>query len=159
MKTNPGISRFTCISVIFLLLLSGFGCRKKETVDQPAVDEQIITTYISDNNLSAKATGSGLYYVVTTPGANLQPAPNSNVTVKYKGYLTNGTVFDESSDLGATFNLTGVIKGWQEGIPLFKKGGKGKLIIPSALAYGGQASGKIPANSVLIFDIELLDVK
>lgn len=159
MKANSSILRSTFRSVIFLLLISSFSCKKKETVNQPAVDEQIITTYISDNNLNAKATGSGLYYVVTAPGANLQPAYNSNVTVKYKGYLTNGTVFDESSATGATFNLTGVIKGWQEGIPLFKKGGKGTLIIPSALGYGSQGSGKIPANSVLVFDIELLDVK
>jgi FKBP-type peptidyl-prolyl cis-trans isomerase FkpA len=142
-----------------LLLLNG-SCKKKSDVNQAEVDQGIITQYIADNNLTtAKATGSGLYYVVTTQGQGLQPNATSNVTVKYKGMLTNGSVFDETSNIGLAFNLGGVIKGWQEGIPLFNKGGKGKLLIPSALGYGNQAQPKIPANSVLIFDVELLDVK
>ena len=129
-------------------------------MNQAEVDQDIITQYIADNNLTtAKATGSGLYYVVTTQGQGLQPSATSNVTVKYKGMLTNGSVFDETSNIGLAFNLGGVIKGWQEGIPLFNKGGKGKLLIPSALGYGNQAQPKIPANSVLIFDVELLDIK
>ena len=57
-----------------------------------------------------------------------------------------------------TFPLSGVIQGWQEGIPLFKEGGSGILLIPSALGYGSQSVGSIPANSVLIFDINLIDV-
>lgn len=140
------------------LLLLG-ACNKKSNVNQAEEDEKIITQYIADNKLDAKATGSGLYYVVSTQGTGAKPTINSNVTVKYKGVLTNGTVFDETSNIGASFNLGGVIKGWQEGIPLFNKGGKGKLLIPSALGYGSQATGNIPANSVLIFDVELLDVR
>lgn len=147
--------------LLAFVMLSFWSCKKKSTttVDQPAVDEQIITSYIANNKLTAKATGSGLYVVTTSPGSGLQPTANSNVTVVYKGYLTDGTVFDQSPSTGATFNLLQVIKGWTEGIPLFKKGGKGTLIIPSALGYGATATGKIPANAVLIFDITLLDVK
>jgi len=146
--------------LLLLVIMSGFcACKKKETVDQKAVDEQIITQYIADNKLNAQATGSGLYYVIISQGTGLQPIASSNVTVSYKGYLPNGTVFDQSSSSGASFNLSGVIKGWQEGIPLYKKGGKGILLIPSALGYGDRATGDIPANSVLIFDITLLDVK
>lgn len=133
-------------------------CKKKDTVDQSAVDEDIITAYISDNKLNAKATGSGLYYVITSQGSGAQPNSTSSVTVNYKGYLTNGTVFDQSRSSGVSFSLNNVIKGWQEGIPYFKKGGKGVLLIPSALAYGSQAKANIPANSVLIFDIELLEI-
>ncbi|MCC6369855.1 MAG: FKBP-type peptidyl-prolyl cis-trans isomerase [Bacteroidia bacterium] len=140
----------------FLIL---FSCKKKSTVDQPAEDAKIITQYISDHNLTATATGSGLYYVMTSQGNGAQPTINSNVTVKYKGYLTNGTVFDQTTNVGSTFSLNDVIKGWQEGMPLFKKGGKGMLLIPSALGYGSQAQNGIPANSVIIFDVELLDVK
>lgn len=140
-----------------LVLFFSF-CKKKDTVDQPAVDEEIITTYISDNKLSAKATGSGLYYVITSQGSGAQPNSTSSVTVNYKGYLTNGTVFDQSRSGGVSFALNNVIKGWQEGIPYFKRGGKGILLIPSALAYGSQAKANIPANSVLIFDIELLEI-
>jgi len=139
------------------LVLSFTACKKKLT--QEEADEKIIKQYISDKGLSAKATGSGLYYVIDTEGTGDHPNINSTVTVVYRGTLTDGTEFDKSSTSGASFKLSSVIKGWQEGIPLFKKGGKGKLLIPSALGYGNQATGKIPASSVLIFDVELLDVK
>lgn len=145
--------------IIFTFFLVLFSCKKEETVDQKAIDEGIITQYIADNNLSATATGSGLYYVMSTVGTGAQPNSSSNVTVVYKGYLTDGNVFDQSKSTGISFNLAGVIKGWQEGIPYFKVGGKGKLLIPSALAYGANAQANIPANSVLIFDITLLEVK
>jgi len=141
-----------------LVLLSFTACKKKKTVNQSAKDEEIITNYVAENKLDAKATGSGLYYVISSQGTGKQPNSNSTVIVAYKGYLTNGTVFDQSQQGGYTTALKNVIKGWQEGIPYFKKGGKGILLIPSSLGYGAQASGKIPANSVLIFDIEVLEV-
>lgn len=140
-----------------VLFVGSVACKKRKVSNQAKEDEKLITDYIASNNLNATATGSGLYYVITTQGTGAQPNSNSTVTVKYKGYLRDGTVFDQNG--GATFSLANVIKGWQEGIPLFKKGGKGMLLIPSALGYGAQATGNIPANSVLIFDIELLDVK
>ena len=143
-----------CLTVFILL-----SCKQKNSVNQPAIDEQIITQYIADNKLDAKATGTGLYYVITNAGIGSQPNINSNVTVKYKGYLSNGSVFDQSANNGISFSLASVIKGWQEGIPLFKKGGKGILLIPSELGYGNVSQGAIPENSVLIFDIELIDVK
>ncbi|MGZ3901748.1 MAG: FKBP-type peptidyl-prolyl cis-trans isomerase [Bacteroidia bacterium] len=145
------------ILLAFILILTSLSCKRKKISNQAKEDEKLITDYIASNNLNANATGSGLYYVITTQGTGAQPNSNSTVTVKYKGYLRDGTVFDQNG--GATFSLNNVIKGWQEGIPYFKKGGKGMLLIPSALGYGAQATGNIPANSVLIFDIELLDVK
>ena len=145
--------------ILLVIVLSFLSCKKKSTATQAELDEKIITNYISDNNLTATATGSGLYYVMSTVGTGVQPNANSNVTVSYKGSLKDGTVFDQSSPSGATFSLKSVIKGWQEGIPLFKKGGKGMLLIPSALGYGANATGSIPANSVLIFDIDLINVQ
>jgi FKBP-type peptidyl-prolyl cis-trans isomerase FkpA len=145
---------FLLLSVI---LITNASC-KKNVISQETADDNIIKKYISDNGLSATATGSGLYYVITTEGKGVQPNSNSDVIVTYKGYLTNGTVFDQSKAGGFATNLTNVIKGWQEGLPFFKKGGKGKLLIPSALGYGSTAQSGIPANSVLIFDIELVDV-
>jgi FKBP-type peptidyl-prolyl cis-trans isomerase FkpA len=144
--------------VILIILLPLFvTCKKKKTIDQPAIDKDIITSYISSHQLNAVATGSGLYYVIKTQGTGSNPAANSNVTVVYKGYFTSGGVFDQSSSTGLNINLSSVIEGWKEGIPYFKKGGgKGILLIPSALGYGSQATASIPANSVLIFDIELL---
>lgn len=122
------------------------------------VDEDIILQYISDNNLNAEPTGSGLYYVINTNGNGNVPDINSIVTVAYKGTLTDGTIFDQSDANGLTFPLTNVIQGWQEGIPLFSEGGSGILLIPSALGYGNQSIGNIPANAVLIFEVTLINV-
>ena len=141
-----------------LVIFALFSCKKKESVDQPKIDEDIITKYIADSNLTAITTGTGLYYVINVAGAGLQPRAQSTVTVAYKGYLTDGSVFDESSSSGITFSLENVIEGWQEGIPFFKEGGSGILLIPSALGYGNESKSGIPANSVLIFDIVLIDV-
>ena len=144
--------------LLFLLICFFFSCNKKKVLNQAEADENIINKYISDNKLNATATGSGLHYVITTQGTGIQPVATSTVTVKYDGFIIDGTLFDQSST-GVSLPLTSVIKGWQEGLPYFKKGAVGTLLIPSALGYGTQATGKIPANSVLIFNIGLLDVK
>jgi FKBP-type peptidyl-prolyl cis-trans isomerase FkpA len=140
-------------------LFSVTACKKHKIKKLKKADEKTITEYISSHQLNATSTGSGLYYVISSQGTGVQPVSTSTVTVKYKGYFTDGKTFDQSPDTGATFPLYNVIKGWQEGIPLFKKGGKGMLLIPSALGYGEKGTFGVPANSVLIFDVELLDVK
>jgi FKBP-type peptidyl-prolyl cis-trans isomerase len=106
-------------------------------------------------------TASGLQYEVIKEGTGVNPKQEQIVTVNYKGTLIDGTVFDSSYDRGqpATFPLNQVIRGWTEGIPLMKVGGKYKFYIPSELAYGPSAQGNIKANSVLIFEVELLEVK
>ena len=141
---------------LFLSLFIFSTCNKN--VDYTQLDEEIILQYILDNNLNAEPTGSGLYYVVNSTGNGDVPNINSIVTVAYKGTLTDGTIFDQSSSSGATFPLSNVIQGWQEGIPLFSEGGSGILLIPSDLGYGNQTIGSIPANSVLIFEVTLLNV-
>lgn len=142
--------------VFLLLIILSVSCKKTPTVNQAAVDDDIIKQYITDHQLTAVATGSGLYYVIKTIGVGANPMSNSNVNVIYKGYFTNGAAFDQSGISGLNINLSSVIQGWKEGIPYFKQGGgKGMLLIPSALGYGAQATSSIPANSVLIFDITL----
>ncbi len=105
---------------------------------------------------------SGLQYKVIKEGTGAQPTLNSTVTTHYVGQLIDGTVFDSSVKRGqpASFPLKAVIKGWQEGIPLMKKGGKYRFFIPANLAYGNRAMGTIiPAGSTLIFEVELLEVE
>ena len=143
------------VTLFVLLLFQINNCKK---IDYEVVDNDIIQQYISDNNLNAESTESGLYYVIDVPGTGENPTVSSNVTVAYTGSLTDGSIFDQSNSNGITFPLSGVIQGWQEGIPLFKEGGSGILLIPSALGYGSQSVGSIPANSVLIFDVNLIDV-
>lgn len=136
-------------------------CSKSDSepaVDYSAQNEAEIKAYIAENQLDATRTNSGLYYVIDEPGTGKQVTATSNVTVAYKGYYTNKTVFDQSTATGVSFNLQGVIKGWTEGIPYFKEGGSGKLLVPASLGYGSYDYRGIPGGSVLIFDVKLISV-
>lgn len=127
---------------------------------QAEEDEDTIQDYISKNKLNTTKHNSGIYYIIKTDGTGSNPTINNTVTVHYKGYLTNGNQFDGTTTAPATFPLFNLIPGWQIGIPLIKKGGEIKLIIPSALGYGSNPpSSAIPSNSVLVFDIQLVDFK
>lgn len=105
-------------------------------------------------------TESGLQYEVLTAGEGASPVAEDTVRVHYHGTLIDGTVFDSSVDRGqpAEFPLSRVIPGWTEGVQLMKVGSKFRFTIPSELAYGARATGKIKANSTLIFDVELLGI-
>ncbi|MCC6724846.1 MAG: FKBP-type peptidyl-prolyl cis-trans isomerase [Saprospiraceae bacterium] len=125
--------------------------------EQLAKDIKKIEDYLKDNNLTAESTASGLHYIIEEPGTGGHPTLDDDVTVNYKGYLLDGSVFDQTSGTPITFGLSGVILGWQEGIPLFQKGGKGTLLIPSGLAYGANPPSGIPSRAVLAFDVELVN--
>ncbi len=129
-----------------------------EVIDYDVENKEEIVAYIEANNLDAIESSTGLYYVIDEPGTGEQPTETSNVTVAYKGYFTDGNVFDESDDDGRTFNLNEVIPGWTEGIQYFKEGGSGKLLVPSSLAYGRFGNSTIPGGAVLIFDVTLKSV-
>ena len=105
----------------------------------------------------------GLQYLVLKEGTGAIPAPTDTVIVHYHGTLIDGTVFDSSIDRGepATFAVTGqVIKGWEEALQLMKVGSKWKVFIPASLAWGDRAAGpKIPANSTVLFEMELMSIK
>lgn len=109
-------------------------------------------------------TDSGLKYIDIQAGTGAAPAPGDTVAVHYTGWLADGgTKFDSSLDRGEPFQFAlgqgQVIKGWDEGLSTMKVGGKRRLIIPPGLGYGANAQGSIPANSTLIFDVELVEVK
>jgi len=146
------------ILLFLLAACTAVHCNKDDGEDQSEIDNEIILKYIADNNLDAQNVGGGLYFVDEETGTGANPTPSSTVRVAYRGYFTNGQVFDESNPDGIVFGLNQVIQGWTTGIPYFKKGGRGKLLIPSALAYGSNPRSGIPANSVLIFDIHLINI-
>jgi FKBP-type peptidyl-prolyl cis-trans isomerase len=99
----------------------------------------------------------GLKYRDIKEGTGEPVKPNQSVTVHYTGQLTNGSVFDSSRGKApATFGLNNVIKGWTNGLPGMRPGGIRKLVIAPELAYGSQAQRSIPANSTLVFEVELL---
>ncbi len=108
-----------------------------------------------------KTTSSGLQYKVLKEGSGAQPKSSDSVTVNYRGTLMDGTEFDSSYKRGqpASFPVSGVIKGWTEALQLMKVGSKLQLFIPAGLAYGEQGRPGIPPNSLLIFEVELMDAK
>ena len=144
--------------LIVVLLFIFSACQKKKTEEQFKTDNGIILKYIADNKLNASSTNSGIYYVINKNGNGIHPSSNSQVKVAYKGYFTDGAVFDKSENTGIIFGLQEVIKGWTEGITYFSEGGSGSLLIPSSLGYGSKGTSGIPENSVLIFDINLIAV-
>lgn len=134
---------------------------------QIAKDEKDLNDYFKAHNVTPTKTATGLYYLITEAGTGEKPQVGQQVTVNYTGKTLNGKVFDSNMDSAFhhvqpfTFPLghNRVIKGWDEGIALLKKGEKATLYIPSRYAYGVQSpTPDIPANSVLIFDVELVDI-
>lgn len=118
-------------------------------------NKEQIEMYLEENNLEAESTQSGVYYIIEEEGNDEFPNSSSSVTLHYKGYDLGGEVFDETTNQPATFQLGGLIAGFQEGLTKFSEGAKGKLFIPSQLAYGPDEPS---FNSPIIFDIELISV-
>ena len=154
------------LSVVVLGLSS---CKKVDFVaEQAAIDEAKIQAYISANNITVTKDPSGIYYQILKTGTGAYPTATSTIQVGYTGKLLNGTTFEASSS--AVLPLSGTIKGWQVGMLKVNagtvnagtyvpgSGGRILLIIPSAMAYGETGSGKIPANSPLVFTIDLIGV-
>ncbi|WP_138990937.1 FKBP-type peptidyl-prolyl cis-trans isomerase [Larkinella sp. C7] len=124
------------------------------TLKAPDSEITALKKYIDSSGISAMADGRGFYYSIQAPGSGTKPTLCSAVTVNYVGKLTNGTTFDSANNI--TFGLNQLIVGWQEGIPLIAPGGSITLYVPPSLAYGAQALNGIPANSILVFTIDLI---
>ncbi len=148
--------------------------QQKEEQKQAAIQEKELQKYFIANNITPLKTASGLYYIIKEEGKGDKPVMNDTVSLNYRGKLVDGTIFDSNID-SAFHHMTPfefplgvnrVIKGWDEGVALLPLGSKATFIIPSRLGYGAQgmpgnannAKG-IPANSILIFDVELLSNK
>jgi FKBP-type peptidyl-prolyl cis-trans isomerase FkpA len=148
-----------------LVLVAGMiilfsGCKKAEQLES-------LEDYLTRTGLKSSVTEDprGFYYKILSAGAGATPNLTSNVTAFYKGYLTNGKVFDQTgtsanyeSGSPVPFKLSGVIEGWQVGLPLIKPGGKIILYLPAKLGYGPYGQGSIPGNAALIFEITLVSV-
>lgn len=132
-----------------------------DSLEQLQIDRKLITQAVAENKTDAKQEHDGVYYTILKEGKGRQVSVNDTVTVFYKGYLLkDNSVFDETKEKPATFPLKRLIMGWQIGVPLCKIGGKIKIIIPSNLAYSIRTrAAKIPPNSILVFEIEVVDAK
>ncbi|HMK26232.1 MAG TPA: FKBP-type peptidyl-prolyl cis-trans isomerase [Chitinophagaceae bacterium] len=147
------------IPVVITLFASGGCIRDSVCKDITVQSEQAtIVSFAAANGISATAHSSGLYYEITAPGSGPTPVSGSQVSIKYTGKLLNGTLFDDQSANPVVYALNGMIQGFQIGLKLIQKGGKIKLIVPSSLAYGCNGYGSVPGNSILYFEVELIDV-
>lgn len=154
MKYLPQLFGLMMIAVLIMP-----GCKKDDDSEkQAAIDEQIILDYLAANNIDATRHESGLYYVITDEGTGDQPTIYNMVEVYYKGYFTDGSIFDQTTSGPVSLSLQSLIPGWQIGIPLIKEGGSIRLFLPSALGYGNSGSGSVPPNTVIFFDIDLVNI-
>ncbi|HEX8702616.1 MAG TPA: FKBP-type peptidyl-prolyl cis-trans isomerase [Myxococcaceae bacterium] len=153
-------------SLTLLPLVLLLACDGAEDTPPPSSGDPTQVTYAEALGVNLEAMErreSGLYVqdLVVGTGATA-PSSGRTVVVHYTGWLADGTKFDSSRDRGNTFSFTigrgDVIRGWDEGVPGMRVGGKRKLVIPANLGYGGSPRGSIPANSVLVFDVELISV-
>lgn len=126
-------------------------------------EERLMNEYLDHENITIEPTASGLYFIEIEKGKGKRPQPGKKVIVQYTGYFIDGQIFDSSYKRNEPFSFTlgvgEVIQGWDEGVSMMHVGGKYKLIIPSYLAYGSKATGPIPPNVTLVFDVELLNAE
>lgn len=128
-----------------------------DSAKQAATDEATIQAYLAAHTeIHAVKDTTGVYYQIITQGTGATPALTSTITAAYTGKLTNGTTFDSSTNL--VYRLNGLIPAWQIALPYLKTGGQMLIITPSRFAYGNVQAGVIPANSVLIFSVNLTAV-
>lgn len=144
--------------MIFPGCLKNKGCEYNECANTaPGTERAMIATYLEANSITATEHCSGVYYIIQEPGTGKRPDACATIRVKYRGTLQNGSEFDANNNF--VYSLSGLIKGWQNTIPMLKVGGKMVIYVPPTLAYGPQGyPPDIPANEFLIFEIELLEV-
>ena len=155
------LKKFVWFLILPLIVAIFAGCKKNGCEPKPPGSElSQIQAYATANGLNVTAHPSGLYYEIVDTGSGPKANSGSKISITYTGKLMNGEVFDQKLTPNvALWPLSGLIQGWIIGIPLINKGGHIKLIVPSSLAYGCEQYYEIPGNSVLFFDIHLVDVQ
>jgi FKBP-type peptidyl-prolyl cis-trans isomerase FkpA len=135
--------------------------RNHDSVAQAKKDIAIINEAVANKKIDTSGSKESVYYSILKEGTGKYPKVTDTVTVRYKGsLLSDGSIFDQTKDKPAVFPLGRLIKGWQIAIPMCKVGGTVRVIIPSALAYSIRTRSKnIPPNSILVFDIDIIDAK
>ncbi len=146
------------LSVLFLFS----GCLKDDSCTPKTVQSEAAAMlgYANANGITPTTHPSGILYQIISAGAGATPTATSTVTVRYTGKFLDGRVFDSNATGNPTsLGLNQFIQGWQIAIPLIKKDGVIKMIIPSSLAYGCTGYGSIPGDSPLYFEVQLIDVQ
>ncbi len=133
--------------------------KNADSLTEISKENKQIFTAIQEGKFDTTGSFNGVFYKILKEGNGGFVTVHDTLVVNYKGQLLNGVVFDQTKDKPSVFPLKRLIKGWQIGLPFCRQGGKIRLIIPSTLAYSIRNTGVIPPNSILIFDIEVLEIK
>ena len=151
--------------VLVMSTIAWQGCKKDSScsyteedmknVVAPGTEVNALQQFIEKDSIDAVRDPRGFYYKIDAAGSIDKPAPCADININYVGTLTSGKIFDEAAN--APFNLSNLILGWQVGLPLIGKGGKITLYLPPSFGYKSNQVGSVPANSILIFSIELIN--
>jgi FKBP-type peptidyl-prolyl cis-trans isomerase FklB len=159
---EPGISPKEIRETISSLQKRAFIAQQQRLREQAAKNLEEGKAFLAENaeKEAIKTLPSGLQYRVITEGTGTSPKADDTVTVNYRGTFIDGTEFDSSYKRGkpSSFQVNGVIAGWTEALQMMKPGSKWQLFVPSELAYGQRGMGRIPPNSTLIFEVELVSL-
>jgi FKBP-type peptidyl-prolyl cis-trans isomerase FkpA len=156
------LKKLLVLSVPLILIILFTACSKDKSCKPRSVDSETaqMQAFAATNGITATRHSSGLYYEIISSGNGKIPSPNSKIRITYTGKFMNGATFDELTTPNTqAWSLNELIQGWAIGIPLIKEGGRIKLIIPSSLGYGCEQYYTIPGNSVLYFDVTLVEVQ
>jgi FKBP-type peptidyl-prolyl cis-trans isomerase FkpA len=162
--------RKSFLGLLTLVLFLSVSCNKDNgstscpftdyNVTVPEGEVAAVENYLAGKGITnATKDNRGFYYTIQSAGSGMVASPCSSITIFYVGKLTNDTVFDQTGAAPRSFVLGQLIPGWIKGIPLIKPGGRIILYLPPSLGYGNVTNGPIPANSILIFDIQLQGVQ
>lgn len=146
------------IGIFILITLTISSCTSYSDEELKKFDLEILD-YLKEKNIQAERTETGLYYTIIEEGEGPEIPFDAIITVNYKGYLTNGRSFDSQLGEPVDLHVKRLVKGWREAMLYMNVGTKAQLFIPPHLGYQSQEKEDIPANSVLIFDIHILESK
>ncbi len=147
--------KYTLLIFLAMLFVST-SCRKDDPEVIAEKDRKKILEYLAEHELDYTELEEGVFVVIEHEGTGGHPHENSTVRMTYEGRLLDGTLFDAGTN--AVLFLGNTVRGFRIGVMEFKRGGKGLILIPSALGYGQYPPpGNIPRNAVLIFDVEIID--
>lgn len=142
--------------IVFAMVFFSTSCKKDDPDVIAEKDRKKILEYLAEHELDYTELEEGVFVVIHHEGTGGHPHENSTVRMNYEGLLLDGTLFD--AGFNALLHLGNTVRGFRIGVMQFKRGGKGLILIPSALGYGQYPPpGNIPRNAVLIFDIEIID--
>lgn len=149
------------IRILLAFILGAFvlGSCTTYSEEQKEKFDTRIEKYLKKKGIECTRSSSGLYYKITEEGEGDLIKYKDHVVFKYKGWLLNGKVFDEKLNEPVEFPVEELIGAWKEAVQMMRKGGKAFLVSPPQLGYGEHDLADIPPNSILVFEIEIVDVK